>query len=570
MNVFGWIRGLHAGRLRLRLGWVCLLMCIALVAHAPITTSITRAHTRAQSGSAPIQIGSDAITPSSQMDATDQIIVRFRDTTTTISTSQGTRTPPNIQIARVQSASAFSGEPLHLVRVMDDGAVVLKLGGRKPITEVRDLAQRVATMADVHSAEPDVMAYPALVPNDAYFVQQWHLAAPSTTVFGVNLVDAWDISSGSPSIVMALIDSGVLNHADLAGRLAPGYDFVSDVQIANDGDTRDANPSDPGDWVTTAESATGFFKGCTVRNSSWHGTHVAGIMGAAANNGLGVTGVNWVSKILPVRALGKCGGYSSDIADGIRWAAGLNVNGVPANPNPARVINMSLGGSGACLQTYQNAIDAVTAVGTVVVVAAGNGSVNASTMQPANCNNVITVAAINKAGNLASYSNYGSIVDVVAPGGDGSLTDGLIISTLNTGTTTPQSDSYAYYRGTSMAAPIVSGIASLMLSMEPTLQYAQVLALLQGSVTGFPAGSTCTVATCGPGVSNAEAAVVAADNAVTTSTSTATPTPTVTQSPATTGTATPPATATPTSTATATATVTVTSNRRTFVPVVVR
>ncbi|MCB1002775.1 MAG: S8 family serine peptidase, partial [Acidimicrobiales bacterium] len=155
------------------------------------------------------------------------------------------------------------------------------------------------------------------------------------------------------------------------GRFLPGYDMISDSQIANDGGGRDADPSDPGDWITSAENASGYFAGCPVRNSSWHGTHVAGTVGAATNNGIGVSGINWVSPMIAVRVLGKCGGSSADIADAIRWAAGLPVAGTPLNANPADVINMSLSGSSAtCPTTYQNAINDARAAGTVVVVAA--------------------------------------------------------------------------------------------------------------------------------------------------------------------------------------------------------
>src|SRR5262249_18704579 len=149
------------------------------------------------------------------------------------------------------------------------------------------------------------------------------------------------------------------NHPDLAGRYVGGYDFITNAQVANDGqfttatNDRDPDPSDPGDWITAAESASDFFAGCPIANSSWHGTHVAGTIGAASGNGTGVAGINWVSKILPARVLGKCGGYLSDIADAIQWSAGLSVPGVPNNPNPARVLNLSLGGY-ACDSNGQN------------------------------------------------------------------------------------------------------------------------------------------------------------------------------------------------------------------------
>lgn len=185
---------------------------------------------------------------------------------------------------------------------------------------------------------------PLLVPNDPQYTNQWHYKG----TYGIDAPAAWDIITGSTDIVVAVIDTGICNHADLAGRYLPGYDFVSDVLVANDGGGRDGDASDPGDWITAAEDGSGYFAGCGASDSSWHGTHVAGTIGAASNNNFGVAGINWVSKILPVRVLGKCGGNTSDIIDGMRWAAGLTVAGVPANPYPAKVLNMSLGGSGAC------------------------------------------------------------------------------------------------------------------------------------------------------------------------------------------------------------------------------
>jgi serine protease len=282
--------------------------------------------------------------------------------------------------------------------------------------------------------------------------------------------------------------------------------LISDAWVANDGDGRDSNPLDPGDWTNNNDCYSGYIG----RNSSWHGTHVAGTIGAATNNGSGVAGLNWVSKIIPVRVLGRCGGFTSDIADGIRWAAGLAVTGVPTNPYPAKVINMSLGGLGACDTTYQSAVNAAYNAGSVVVVAAGNSSANASGYRPGNCDNVVTVAATNRNGNLADYSNYGATVEISAPGGDTNpITSDGVLSTLDSGTTSPSSDSYVYYQGTSMAAPHVAGIASLMLSVDPSLTPAQVLSVMQSTVTAFPVGSSCTTSNCGSGIINAGAAVAA-------------------------------------------------------------
>jgi subtilisin family serine protease len=397
------------------------------------------------------------------------------------------------------------------------------------------------TLPEVEYAEPDAILQHTLIPNDPQYSNQWHYFAPSAGNYGINAPAAWDITTGSASIVAAVIDTGITNHADLIGRTVPGYDFISDPLVANDGDGRDSDPSDPGDWITAAD-ASGYFAGCAITNSSWHGTHTAGTIGAASNNSLGVAGINWNSKILPVRVLGKCGGYTSDIVDGMRWAAGLTVSGVPNNANPAKVINLSLGGSGACSTTSQNAIDAITAAGTTVVVSAGNSNADASGFNPANCNGVITVAATDRNGSRAYYSNYGATVEISAPGGAQSYANDPngILSTLNTGTQGPVADTYVYYQGTSMAAPHVTGVVSLLYSLNPLLTPAQVLQILQDTVTNFPSGSTCNTTNCGNGIVNAGAAVAYVSGV-------ATSTPTATSAISSTPTATPTATSTGTS-----------------------
>jgi serine protease len=234
---------------------------------------------------------------------------------------------------------------------------------------------------------------------------------------------------------------------------------------------------------------------------------VAGTIGALTNNSIGVSGVNWWAKMISVRVLGKCGGFTSDIVEGMRWAAGLPVPGVPNNPNPAKVLNLSLGGnSSTCPTTFQSAINAVNAVGSIVVVAAGNSNTNASGATPANCNGVITVGATNRSGVRAWYSNYGSVVDVSAPGGE-SGTNG-VLSTANTGTQGPASDSYAYKQGTSMAAPHVAGVVSLMLAINPTLNFTQTETILKLTAKPFGPSHTCSgTTTCGAGIVNAHDAL---------------------------------------------------------------
>ena len=225
-----------------------------------------------------------------------------------------------------------------------------------------------------------------------------------------------------------------------------------------------------------------------------------------------MAGINWKAKILPVRVLGKCGGYLSDIADGIRWASGAPVTGVPANANPAKVINVSIGGGAAdtatgCSDTYQSAINAAIAKGSVVVVSAGNDSSPASESQPGNCTGVITVGSTASDAWQAGYSNYGPLVEISAPGGEISW-DGGVLSTLNAGTTVPGAHNYAFYQGTSMAAPHVSGVISLMLARNPYLTPTEILNILKATATKFPNSSNCFGTTdCGAGIVNAFAAL---------------------------------------------------------------
>ena len=254
-------------------------------------------------------------------------------------------------------------------------------------------------------------------------VGQWYLRAPAGELqSAVNAEAAWDLATGSAGVVVAVIDTGVLaDHLDLAGQVLPGYDMVSDVPSANDGNGRDADASDPGDWITAAEDSApnGDFHNCGVDSSSWHGTKIAGIIGAAANNGLGMAGTAWGVKILPVRVLGKCGGYDSDIQAGMRWAAGLNVPGVPANPNPARIVNLSLGGSGDCNAStgYPAVIAELQAAGTAVVAAAGNSAGHAVEL-PANCPGVIAVAGLRHVGSKVGFSDLGAAIAISAPAGN--------------------------------------------------------------------------------------------------------------------------------------------------------
>ncbi|MBP7341338.1 MAG: S8 family serine peptidase [Smithellaceae bacterium] len=440
---------------------------------------------------------------------TDRIIVAYRDPSFVRSAATALQGAHPAVSERIRGLGARAGMELAHVRFMSGDGHVLKLPHRMTLAEAHDVAAALKKDPAVLYAEPDARMRSLLTPSDPRYAEQWHYRAPPAEPGGANLPAAWDKTTGAADVVVAVIDTGYRPHADIdSSRIVTGYDFVSDALMANDGDGRDPDPADPGDWITADESASGPFLGCDVTDSTWHGTHVGGTIGAKTDNGLGVAGVNWTSRILHARVLGKCGGYLSDIADAIRWSAGLAVPGVPENAHPAKVLNMSLGGSGLCGPTYQSAINAAVAEGAVVVVAAGNSNVDVASSRPANCDNVIAVAATNRAGGKASYSNYGTKVKIAAPGGDGAASD-RILSTLNAGTTTPGADSYAFYRGTSMAAPHVAGVVSLMLSRTPTLTPAQILSRLQTTARSFPAGtgSDCTTAICGAGIVNAAAAV---------------------------------------------------------------
>ena len=421
--------------------------------------------------------------------------------------------------AQLDQLSAAAGQPVAHERAMSGGAFLVRMFQSVSFAEASAIAARIEADPTVEYADPDGRAFPNIVPNDPLYSSQWHYQSPPGEMGGANLPPAWSITTGSSNIFIADIDTGILPHPDLLGRFQGGYDMIADVGTANDGDGRDADPTDPGDWITPAESASGPFAGCPVSNSSWHGSHTAGTLGAATNNGVGVAGVNWVSKIIPVRVLGKCGGFFSDIIDGITWSYGGNVPGVPNNPNPARVLNMSLGGTSSCLSSLQAAITNANAAGAVVSVSAGNGNTNASGSTPANCNGVITVAAVGRSGQRASYSNYGAVVEIAAPGGS----DGQnVLSTLNSGTTTAISGAgfiYVGYQGTSMASPHVAGISSLLLSINPALTPAQVLSTIQTTARVFPTGtgrdcSTVGTFICGSGIIDAGAAALSVQSAL--------------------------------------------------------
>lgn len=415
-------------------------------------------------------------------------------------TSTGAAAARTLDVQQAMSAAESRlGVSTAQVRTMATGANVMRLDRRLARNELTDFIQTLAADPQVEYVEEDRIMKALLTPTDTRYAEQWHYYESTG---GMNLPATWDITNGS-GVTVAVIDTGYRPHADLAANIVGGYDFISDSFVGNDGNGRDSSPLDPGDWNTAGQCGTG----TGASNSSWHGTHVAGTIAAVTNNGNGVAGVAYGARVVPIRVLGRCGGYTSDIADAIIWASGGTVSGAPTNPNPARVINMSLGGDGACDNTTQNAINTARSRGTTIVVAAGNSNVNASGASPANCSGVISVASVNRSGGKAYYSNFGSVVDVAAPGGDvrSSAANG-VLSTLNSGTTTPGNDSYAFYQGTSMASPHVAGVVALMLSRNSALTPDDVESRLKSSTRAFP--TTCSQ--CGTGIVNALAAVNAA------------------------------------------------------------
>lgn len=382
----------------------------------------------------------------------------------------------------------------------------------------------------VEFAEVDQRRYAHAIPDDPLYMPsagasgQWFMGTPSSTVltFGgvatmdlsaTDAVSAWAITHGSSATVIADVDTGIrFDHPDLlragfGGRLLPGYDFVDQdynptsgaalgtFLIANDGDGWDPDPSDPGDWInSTDQQNTTLFPtdNCAVEDSSWHGTRVMGILGALTSNAVGVAGMTWDPYILPVRALGKCGGYDSDIIAGMQWSAGLTVSGVPDNPFPADIINLSLGGSDACPSDYKTVINTLSTMGVLVIASAGNEGASVDT--PGNCPGVLAVVGLRNVGTKVGYSSMGPEAGVAAPAGNCVVSTGgcyrSLDTTVNNGLTTPTSNSYTnqtnFNLGTSFSAPIVSGIAALMRAVNANLTPAQLITRIKSSATAFP------------------------------------------------------------------------------------
>ncbi len=460
---------------------------------------------------------------------------------------------------RLRQAVGRSGVATTGSRTLTPRIHVVYLPGPRGGRDLADALDALRADPEVASVEPDRRKFALAVPSDTDFPNQWYWTAAQPAA--VNAEAAWDLTTGSAGTVIAVLDTGVrFDHPDLGratagGRLLDGYDFVGadssgGFLAANDGNGWDADPSDPGDWISKADMANAVFKTCTVGDSSWHGTRTAGLIGALSSNARGIAGGTWKPWILPVRVLGKCGGYDSDIQSAMLWAAGISVAGAPANQFPAKIENLSLGGkSGDPCGSYQAIVDELTAAGVLVVVSAGNDGTSVS--PPANCRGAVAVAGLRHVGTKVGYSSLGPEVALGAPAGNcgaGFVNGGACLysieTTTNLGTTTPgasgYTDQYNYNIGTSFSAPIVSAVAGLMHAVNGNLTPAQFLARLKEGATPYPTTSAdsastaqpplcvdpassastqdteciCTTATCGAGMANALGAVHAAQRPI--------------------------------------------------------
>ena len=420
---------------------------------------------------------------------------------------------------------------LRYIRTMANTAKVYQVDGAQIIAVTTALNQQ----NDIEYALIDERRYPATRPNDFNASTQWYLehenAVPDS--IGINAAEAWSLTNFNSNIdpvIIAVVDTGFTEHPDIheAQLYVDGYDFIGadpdgSYTTANDGDGRDADPQDPGDWepVDVCDNDT-------QNNSSWHGTLVSGIIGAGANN-LPGTGTNIVGaignetniKIQHLRSLGRCGGYISDIADAIRWAAGLPVIGLPINTTPVDVINLSLGATSQCSFIEQEAIDQAHAAGVLIVVSAGNDSHATRLNTPASCNNVIAVSATTTQGGQASYSNVGPVTDLSAPGGNGRFTGGNItrqglITTGNFGETEPGRAGHVVVSGTSFSAPLVSAALAMLIDSRPDLDTESIYNALINNLSPFPAiandAETVCVDQCGAGILNIHAALLSVLN----------------------------------------------------------
>ncbi|WP_198928895.1 S8 family peptidase [Boudabousia liubingyangii] len=442
---------------------------------------------------------------------TKRFVVKFkegtRDARTVTDSSRHENTAQKLSSStqdRVARAASQAGTQVEGGKAALPSITTIEL--KKPLNEAdaKRFMERVSANPNVEYVEPDIEVKQLAevseetpeAPNDPRFEEQWSLHKE----WGIDVQGAWRHTKGRGATV-AVIDSGIINHPDLRDRYLGGYDFISSARISRDGDGRDDDPNDEGDW--TEKDACGYNKPDRFISSSWHGSHVAGIIAATQNNREGISGIAPEASLIHARALGKCGGTSADIAAAITWVSGGKVPGVPVNEHPAKVINMSLGGaSNTCPRYYQDAINEATRRGAVIVVAAGNEAKDARNSVPANCDNVITVAASGPTGKLSYFSNYGRRIDLTAPGGDAHYKNGTILSTVDSGRTTQRSFTYGQMQGTSQAAPHVAGVATLLKAMDPDLTFDEVRDLLTENTKPL---ASCTKG-CGTGLLNAKKA----------------------------------------------------------------
>lgn len=476
----------------------------------------------------------NGVFPNRAPQSTDRLIVKWKS-----HAQPQTRQQKNDRLSR-------SGAKIDGTRSLGAEMEVVQLARRLSAAELTDAIAAFASDPAVEFVSPDFRRYPDALPNDSLVPNQWYLL--STEVAALRAETAWDITTGVTGTVVAVLDTGVrFEHPDLlaareGGKLLPGYDFVSGESSssfigANDGDGRDSDASDPGDWIDAADQDNSGFEECEISNSSWHGTRVAGVIAAQTNNGIGVAGAAWNAWILPVRVLGKCGGRDTDIIAAMRWAAGLSVPGVPDNPYPAKIINLSLGAEGPCTAAYQAAATELAARGVLIVASAGNegGSVNA----PANCTGVLGVAGVRQVGTKVGFSNLGPEVSLAAPGGNcvttgpGQPCQFSIVTSTNLGDRRPDASGYTdefnFNVGTSFSAPMVAGTAALMHAVNGRLGSEQFIQRLRQGASPFPENPNadvpncrvptgaddiqneecyCTTQTCGAGLLNANDAVV--------------------------------------------------------------
>lgn len=330
--------------------------------------------------------------------------------------------------------------------------------------------------------------------NDTYYSSQWYFNNYLSNSF--YHAREYAVADGASNVTVAIIDTGITSHFELNSSVVAGYDMISDPENSRDGGGRDSDPSDVGDYGDSSSSCSS-----GSDSSTWHGTHVAGIVAANSNNSYGIVGAAKNINLLPVRVLGSCGGLTSDIADAVRWAAGGSLQGISTNSNPAKVINMSLGARGSCSRYMQEAIDFAKSKGAVVVVATGNSNADASLYTPSNCRGVLRVGAVNQSRARSTYSNYGSIVDIAAPGDS-------ILSTVNSGQTSPSSESFASMNGTSMAAGFISATAAMIFQANPDLYPDQVRQIITQTAVDY----NCDKSNCSKGAVDPYEAVSLAYN----------------------------------------------------------